>query len=207
MRSRGESRFGRYLEGVGIRSLIGEIRPVAERRRAVALARHSVRSKGSRSRRSPRVWADRARRSTRTSTTPPARRRGAVKAGCAAAVAPTRSRATARATRTRSARPAIPARSSAVGPPSGCSRRCSTGAPATEGGPPHTTGRAPTPAGVGERRSRDLPGEWPAASVVTDVFGSWNAVRAGLGMISRAHGLRADAGYAEGEASAPEAEG
>jgi hypothetical protein len=116
MRSRGESRFGRYLEGVGIRSLIGEIRPVAERRRAVALARHSVRSKGSRSRRSPRVWADRARRSTRTSTTPPARRRGAVKAGCAAAVAPTRSRATARATRTRSARPAIPARSSAVGP-------------------------------------------------------------------------------------------
>ena len=42
-----------------------------------------------------------------------------------------------------------------------------------------TTGRARTRAGVGERRSNDWPAdEWPAASVVGNLFGTWAAARA-----------------------------
>jgi hypothetical protein len=71
----------------------------------------------------------------------------------------TRNHGTARATPTRTARRATAARSSGAGPPSACSRRCSSGNRATEGCPRPTTGRARTPVGVGERRSGGSPKE------------------------------------------------
>ena len=44
---------------------------------------------------------------------------------------------------------------------------------------PHTTGRARTRAGAGDRRSSGWPDEeWPPASVVTRLFGTWSAARA-----------------------------
>ena len=64
---------------------------------------------------------------------------------------------------------------------SACSTRCASGAPATAGCRRPTTGRARTPAGVAASRSSDsAEGEWPSASVVTGVYGSWKAARAAV---------------------------
>ena len=79
----------------------------------------------------------------------------------------TPSRATARATPTRTARPAIPARSSAAGPASRYSTRCAPGASSTVDCRRRTTGRAPTLADAGTRRLIVWPratGRRPASS-------------------------------------------
>lgn len=120
---------------------------VAERYRAVALARHFREAEGltitqiaQRLGRSPATikayFYDRTRQKAR-----------AVKAryvGCAAAAAPTRSRATARATPTGTASGAVPSRSSGGGGRSWWCQRCWTGASAMAGSRPPMTGRAPT---------------------------------------------------------------
>ena len=98
------------------------------------------------------------RRSRRTSTTQPVRRRGRSRRGmsaCAVAAARTHSRATARATRMRTARCATPARSNGAGRGSGCSLRCARGAVATGSSRRRTTGRARTRAAVAASRSSD----------------------------------------------------
>jgi hypothetical protein len=120
---------GTYAERLGVASMMpdgsGEMTArVVERRRAVALATTSGKSRVGRSPRSPTVSAVRRRQSRRTSTARPGRRRGrssAATKGCPAAAAPTPSRGTARATPTPTARPATPGRSSGAGPPNGCS--------------------------------------------------------------------------------------
>ena len=73
----------------------------------------------------------------------------------AAAAAPTPSPATAKAMRTATASAAAPARSSAAGPGSAWSKRCTTGAVATAGCRPPTTGHARTHAGAAAKRSHD----------------------------------------------------
>ena len=45
---------------------------------------------------------------------------------------------------------------------------------------PHTAGRARTRVGVGEALERLARGEWPAASVVGNMFGTWAAARAAV---------------------------
>jgi hypothetical protein len=139
----------------GVSATSGGVRPSVERRRAVALARHSEKPKRCPSTRSPSVSAARRRRSRPTSMTPPARKRvrsRGVMSGSAGAAGHTRSRATAKGTRTRTARPAIPARSSAAGPGSGCSRRWGSGSIVTAGCRHRMTGREPMHDGEGERR-------------------------------------------------------
>jgi AraC-like DNA-binding protein len=104
---------------------------VTERRRAVALARHFREAEGL----SIAQIAGRLGRPPATVKAyfydPTGENARAVKArhvgGCAAAVAPTRSRATARTTRTRTARPATRARSGGAGRASAFSRRCAIG--------------------------------------------------------------------------------
>ncbi len=67
----------------------------------------------------------------------------------------------------------------ALDPRSACSTRCASGATATDGCRPRTTGRARTRAGAAARRSSGWrSGDWPAASVVTSLFGTWAAARA-----------------------------
>ena len=85
---------------------------------------------------------------------------GPLRRACAAAAARTPSRATARATPTRTARPATRARSSGAGPASGCSTRCARGASSTGGCRRRMTGRAHTLAGAAARRSS----AWPTMS-------------------------------------------
>ncbi len=140
----------------------------------------SARPRACRTRRSPIVSAARRRRSRRTSTIRPERRRGRSRLatrGCAAAAAPTPSRATARATRTRTARPAIPVRSAALD--ARASARRDAGLARRYGRLPSSYDWSRTHAhrrggGALERLSE---GDWPSASVVTGVFGSWKAAR------------------------------
>ena len=125
---------------------------LTERRRSVALARHYREYEGL----SIREIADRLDRSPPTIKAyfydPTGRRHGRsrpVTKACAVVAARTRSRATARATPTRTARPAIPARSSAAGPASGWSRRWPSGDRVTAGCRRPTTGRGRTRAARG----------------------------------------------------------
>ncbi len=118
----------------------------------------------------------------RTSTTRPGRRHGRSRramSACAAAAARTPSRAAARATRTPIAGPATPVRSSGGGPGSAWSRRCSIGAATTASCRPPPSGRARDARRRGGEALRRLAGgEWPAASVVSRLFGSWSAAYA-----------------------------
>ena len=93
---------------------------------------------------------------------------GALRRACAAAAAPTRSRATARATPTRTARPAIPARSSGAGRGSACSTRCCEWR-ARYGRLPSSYDWSRTHARRrgGEALERLAEGDWPPASVVS----------------------------------------
>jgi hypothetical protein len=125
---------------------------VLERRRAVAPARHYRQAEGlpvmqiadglGRSRATIKAYfhdltGEKARAVKARATS-----------GCAAAVAPTRRRGTATATRTCN-RPATRARSSPAGPLSPSSMRCVSGSSATAGCPPRMTGRAHTHGEVG----------------------------------------------------------
>ena len=108
--------------------------------------------------------------------TPPARRHGRSRpaiGACAAAAAPTRSRATARATPTRTARAAIPARSSVAGRGS-VVRRSDARLARRYGRLPSSYDWSRTHARRrgGEALERVRDGDWPAASVVTDRFGT-----------------------------------
>ena len=115
---------------------------VAERHRAVALARHYRDFEGM----SIRQIADRLGRSPATvkayfGTTPPVRRHGRSRRAtseCAVAAAPTPSRATARATPTRIARSANQAQSSDAGRASSSLTRCASGWNATASCPLRT---------------------------------------------------------------------
>ena len=125
---------------------------LTERRRSVALARHYREYEGLSIREIADRLIGRRRRSRRTSTTRRGRRHGRsrpVTKACAVVAARTRSRATARATPTRTARPAIPARSSGAGPASGWSRRWPSGDRVTAGCRRPTTGRGRTRAARG----------------------------------------------------------
>ena len=144
----------------------------------------SARPRGSRSCRSPIGWAARRRRSRRTSTTRPGRRRGRSRPatkGCAAAAAPTRSPATARAMRTRTARRATRARSSGGGPASAWSRPCATGAAVRQAAVLVRLVADAARRRGGEALRRLNHGCWPSASVVTAVWGSWSAARRAVG--------------------------
>ena len=124
-------------------------------------------SRASRSGRSPTVSVALRRRSRRTSTTPPARRRGRSRRATSASVGAalrTPRRATARATPTRTARPATLARPCGCGRATACSRRCARGA--SSGGRPPTSydwTRTHARRRGGEALARLATGEWPAA--------------------------------------------
>jgi hypothetical protein len=134
-----------------------------------------------RSRRSPSAWAARPRRSRPTSTTRRGRRRGRSRpatSACAAAAAPTPSRATARGTPTGTASAATPARSNGSG------RRELVIAAMLEwlnsyGSLPSSYDWSRTHAkrrgGVALKRLGD--GRWPSASVVGQLFGTWQLAR------------------------------
>jgi hypothetical protein len=135
---------------------------VAERRRAVALARHYRELEGL----TIEQIADRLGRSPATVKAyfydPTGEKARAVKAryvGVFVAVARTRSRATGKETLTRTARPAIQARSSGGGPGSPWWPRCASGRPARDGCPRRMTGRERTLAGAGEMRLSVWPAE------------------------------------------------
>jgi hypothetical protein len=131
---------------------------VSERRRAVALAHYYRGVEGL----TIRQIAGRLGRAPATikgyfydPTGEKARRSRLATRGCAAAAAHTRSHGTARATPTRTARPATRARSSDAGRAKACVTRCARGAPATGGCPPRMTGRALTLGAGDARRSSD----------------------------------------------------
>ena len=111
-----------------------------------------------RSRRSLVGWDAQKQPSRRISTTQPAirhaRSRRATGECVAAAGRPPR-HATARATPTRIANAAIPARLRRNGPANGFAKRCAHGERATALRRRPTTGRAPTHAGAAPRRSND----------------------------------------------------
>ena len=113
--------------------------------------------------------------------TRPARRHGRSRRAtreCAAAAAPTRSRATGRGTPTRTARRVTRVRSSGGGRATEPSKRCSRGGDSTVGCLPPTTGRARTPgAGTRSARAPAQEGDWPSASVVSKLYGNWAAAR------------------------------
>jgi hypothetical protein len=90
---------------------------------------------------------------------------------CVAAAGRPPRHGTARATRTRIANAAIPARRN--GPGSGFVKRCAHGESATALRRPHMTGRAPTQRRRGgEALTRLQAGEWPAPSTVTICTGA-----------------------------------
>ena len=87
---------------------------------------------------------------------------------------------TARATPTRTARPATRASGSAAGPPSGCWTRCAPGRPPTGGGRCAMTGRARTHArAVARGRGARAAGLRRVAGGerITRLFGTWAAAR------------------------------
>ena len=90
---------------------------------------------------------------------------------CVAAAGRPPRRGTARATPTRIAAAAIPARLRRNGPGNGFARRCALGERATVLRRPRTTGRAPTPADTAARRSNDYKREngprRPVSSICT----------------------------------------
>ena len=144
--ARGTDSCERYLESMSSHRRAAYDR-VLERRRAVALASHFREVEGL----SIAQIADRLGRSPATIKAyfygPDGEKAHAVKAryqGYAAAAAPPPKRATARATPTNTARPAIPARSRERGHAIGCAKRCASGERNTANCRPHMTGHAPT---------------------------------------------------------------
>src|SRR6202165_4099119 len=155
---------------------------VSERRPAVALASHYREAEGL----SIAQIAGRLGRSPATVKAyfydPTGEKARAVKAryqGCAGAAARTRSLGTARATRTRTARPATLARSSLAGHATASSPPCARGMSATGRSLRPTTGRARTHARRrgGRAPERLAKGEWAAARGVSDLFVTWAAAR------------------------------
>ena len=131
---------------------------VTERRRAAKLARHYRDQEGRRSRRSLVGWDAQKRPSRRISTIRLARRHARSRRAtgeCVAAAGRPPRHGTARATPTRIANAAIPARSRRNGPGNGFARRCAHGERATALRRPRMTGRAPTHAGAAAKRSND----------------------------------------------------
>ncbi len=133
---------------------------VTERRRAAQLARYYRDEEGlvCRSPRSLVGWGAQKQLSRRISTIRPAIRHGRSRRAtgeCVAAAARPPRRGTARATPTRIANAAIPARSSGNGPGNGFAKRCAHGERATALRRPRPTGRAPTHAGAAAKRSND----------------------------------------------------
>ena len=151
-----------------------------ERRRAVALAHHFREAEGL----SIKQIADRLGRSPATVKAyfydPTGEKARAVKAryvgvcrGCGAYTQPRNGKGDAYAT----ARPATPARSSRAGRASSCSRRCAMA---------ERYGRLPSSYDWSRTHARRRGGqalerlnrvEWPSASVVSTLFGSWHAAR------------------------------
>ncbi len=131
---------------------------VTERRRAAQLARHYREQEGCRSRRSLVGWDAQTPPSRAISTIRPAIRHARSRRDigeCVAAAGRPPRPGTARATPTRIANAAIPARLRGSGPGNGFARRCALGERATALRRPPTTGREPTHAGAEAKRSND----------------------------------------------------
>ena len=85
---------------------------------------------------------------------------------CRGCGAPTQAR-NGKTTATSTARPPTPEQTQPNGQPSECATQCAPGRTATAACPPHTTGRAPTPAAAARKRSSDstpATGHPPASS-------------------------------------------
>ncbi len=131
---------------------------LTERRRAAQLARHYRDQEGLAIAEIARRLAALRPPSRRISTIQSARRHGRSRRAteeCAAAAGRPPHHGTARATPTRIANAAIPARSCRNGPGNGFAKRCAHGEHATARRRPRMTGRARTHAGAAAKRSND----------------------------------------------------
>ena len=157
--ARGHGRVPRYLPGGMATTTRAPIDRVAERQRAVLLARHYREAEGL-------TIAQIAQRLGRSAATvkgyfydPSGEKARAVKrryqGACRGCGAPTQRAQRQERPPTSTARPATPEQSQPNGQPSGYAKQCAPGDTATAASPPHTTGHEPMPTDAAVNRSSD----------------------------------------------------